>query len=78
MVGGWANYKIHFEISWHFVVSMNLCRAIGVHLTLLTCVVDGDPLLGVVVQVWQLHRVDFQRDDVDIDQLKVRLWPLFH
>ena len=54
---------------------MNLRRAIGVHLSLLTCAVDGDPLLGVVVQVWQLHRVDFQRDIVDIDQLKVRLWP---
>jgi len=57
---------------------MNLRRAIGVHLSLLTCAVDGDPLLGVVVQVWQLHRVDFQRDSVEIDQLKVRLWPLFH
>jgi len=78
VVGGWANYKIHLEISWHFVVSINLRRAIGVHLSLLTCAVDGDPLLGVVVQVWQLHRVDSQRDSVDIDQLKVRLWPLFH
>jgi hypothetical protein len=60
VVDGWANYKIHLEISWHFVVSMNLCRAIDVHLSLLTCAVDGDPLLRMVVQVWQLHRVDLQ------------------
>jgi hypothetical protein len=35
VVDGWANYKIHLEISWHFVVSMNLHRAIGVRLSLL-------------------------------------------
>ena len=66
MVGGWANYKSYFEISWHFVVSMNLRRAIGVHLSLLTCAVDGDPLLDVVVQSGSSI------------ELKVHLWPLFH
>lgn len=49
MVGGWANYEIHLEISWHFVVSIHLRRAIGVDLSLLTCAVHGDLLLGVLV-----------------------------
>jgi len=49
VVGGWANYEIHLEISWYFAVSMHLRRAIGVGLPLLTCVVHGDPLLGVGV-----------------------------
>jgi len=53
VVDGWANYEIHLEISWHFVASMHMCRAIGVSLPLLSCVLHGDPLLGVVVQPYK-------------------------